>query len=56
MLKSCSFLRMRNVSEKYVRENQNMPFMFGNFFSRICAISEIMWQNVAELDRQQVTV
>jgi hypothetical protein len=47
---------MRNVSEKYGRENQNMGFMFSNFFSRSCAVCEIMWQNVAELDRQQVTV
>jgi len=30
---SCSFLlRMRNVSDKSCRENQNTHFMFSNFF------------------------
>jgi len=29
------FLRMRNVSNKLCRENQNTHFMFNNFFLKI---------------------
>jgi hypothetical protein len=37
-------LRMRNVSDKSCRENQNTHFMFHNFFENH-AIYEIMWKN-----------
>jgi hypothetical protein len=35
-------LRMRNVSHKSCRENQNTHFMFNIFFSEKCVIYEIM--------------
>ena len=34
-------LRIRNVSNKPFRENQNTHFMFNNFFSENCAVYEI---------------
>jgi hypothetical protein len=37
-------LRMRNVSDKSCRENQNTHFMFGNIFLFNLAIYEIMWK------------
>jgi hypothetical protein len=50
-------LRMINVSDRSCRENQNTHFMFSNFFffffnSRY----EIIWENIVELDRLQMTV
>jgi hypothetical protein len=36
-------LRMRNVSDKNCRENQNARFMFNNFILKNCAVYEIMW-------------
>jgi hypothetical protein len=47
-------LRMRNVSDKHI-ENQNTRFMFNNFLPKIVPF-EIMWKNVVELDRAQMTV
>jgi hypothetical protein len=39
-------LRMRNVFDKYCRENQNTYFVFNNFvfFFEIRAVYEIMWK------------
>ena len=48
-------LRMRNVSGKSCRENKNTHFMLNNFFLN-CAIYGIMWKNIVELGRPQVTV
>ena len=48
---SRSFLpRMRNVSDKRCRENQNTHFMFNKFFKN-CVVYEILWKNIAELGR-----
>ena len=33
---SCSVLRMRNISDKSCRENQNTHFMFDTFFFKSC--------------------
>ena len=41
-------LRMRNVSDKSCRENQNTHFMFNNFFLKNHAVFEIMWKSVVE--------
>jgi hypothetical protein len=41
-------------NEKYSRQNQNAPFMFNNFFNR--AVYEIMWKNIAEPERPQMTI
>ena len=38
--------RMRNVSDKSCRENQNTHFMFSNFFSQNCTVYEILWKNM----------
>jgi len=35
-------LRMRNVSDKSCRENQNTHFVFRNFFWKTCSL----WENV----------
>ena len=54
---SCSFLRIRNVSDKRCRGNQNSHFVFSNFFSfENRAIYEIMWKNIVERSRPQVTM
>jgi hypothetical protein len=45
-------LRMRNVSDKICRENQNTHFMFRTF-SRKLGLYEIMWKNT-EPDRPQI--
>ena len=37
-----ALLRMRTVSDKSCRENQNTYFMFDNFFSENRAVCEIM--------------
>jgi len=47
---------MKNVSDKIFRDNQNMHFMFNNFFSKTCAIFEIMWKNMVESDKPQMTI
>jgi hypothetical protein len=53
---SVSFhLRMRNVSDTSCRENQNTHFMFSNFFFWNPANYEIMWKNIVEPDRPQMT-
>ena len=48
---SCSFLlRMRYVSDKSCRENQNTHFVFSNlfFFSENPTVYEINWKNIVE--------
>ena len=49
-------LRMRNVSEKSCRENQNTHFMYYAFFFRKSCFYEIMWKNIIELDKPQMTI
>jgi len=50
-------LRMRNVSDKICRENQNTHFIFGNFFfSRKLYLYEIMCKNILEPCRLQITM
>jgi hypothetical protein len=45
---------MKNVSEKSCRETQN-TFMF-NFFFENRAVYEIMWKNIVERGRAQMTI
>ena len=53
---SCSFLlRMRNVSDKSCRGNQKIHFVFSNFFKNR-TIFEIMWKNMLEQGRPQMTI
>jgi hypothetical protein len=51
-------LRMRNVSDKSCRENQNIHFVFSNFFFFFenCAAYEIMWKSMVHQDRPQMTI
>ena len=41
-------LRMRNVSDKSCRENQNTCFVSGNFFLGNRAVCEIMWGKILQ--------
>ena len=47
---------MRNVSDKSCRENQNTHFMFIFFFSKILPVYEMMWRNMVQSDRLQMTI
>jgi len=50
-------LRMRNVSAKSCRENQNIHFVYSNFFFfENCAVCGIMWENIVQTDRLQMTI
>ena len=50
-------LRMRSVTDKCCRENQNTHFMFKNFFFyKNFAIYEIMWKNMVEPGMLQMTI
>jgi len=56
MIISCwIILRIRNVSDKSFRQNQNTRFMFNNFFRK----SSYLWdnvENIVELEKPQITV
>jgi hypothetical protein len=43
-----SSFKIKNVSKKSGRENQNTHFMFNNFFSENCAVYEIISKNILE--------
>ena len=45
---------MRNVLDTSCRENQNIYFMFNDFFSEDCAVYEIMSKNAVEPERQEI--
>jgi hypothetical protein len=47
---------MRNVSDKSCLENQNRNFTLNDSPAKFCAIYEIMWNNVVELDRPQIYI
>jgi hypothetical protein len=50
-------LRMRDVSDKSCRENQNTHLMLNNFFFfESHAVYEILWKNIVELDRPQIII
>ena len=49
-------IRMRNVSDKMCREIQNTYLCSITFFSENRAFYEILWKNMAESDRQQMTI
>jgi len=48
-------LKVRNVSDKTCRENQNIQFMF-IFFPENRSVYEIIWENIVEQDRPQMTI
>jgi hypothetical protein len=49
-------LRMRKVGDKNCRENQNTHFICNKMFSENLAVYEIMWKNMVEPDRPQMTI
>ena len=54
--KNCSiFLRMRKVTDKSCRQNQNINFMFETFFRKSYRF-DIMCKNIVELDRPQMKI
>jgi hypothetical protein len=57
MIISCSvLLGMRNVSDQICTDNQNTHFVFGNFSPEKPAVYEIMWQNIVQPGRPQMTI
>ena len=56
---TCPFIlpRIRNISDKSCRENQNSHSTFSNiFFPESRAFCEIMWKNVVQPDRPRITI
>jgi hypothetical protein len=55
---SLSFLLgVRNASDKSFRDNENTHFMHSTFFFFFnCTIYEIMWKNIVESGRPEVTI
>ena len=49
-------LRMRNVSDEICRQNQNSHFIFNSIYSESHAVHEIIWKNIVEPDRPQMTI
>jgi hypothetical protein len=49
-------LRMRNVSDKSCRENQNTHFVFSNCFPENRTVYEMMWKNIVERGRPQMAI
>ena len=49
-------LRMRNISDKSCRENQNKHFVFSNLFFENSAVYEIVWKNGVEWSRPQMKI
>jgi len=49
-------LRLMNISDTICRENQNIHFMFSNFFFSKIAIYGIMRKNIIERFRPQMTI
>jgi hypothetical protein len=47
---------MRNVSDNICRENQNTHFVLSKFFFENRRVCEIMWKNIVERGRPQMTV
>jgi len=49
-------LRMRNVSDKTCRGNQNTHFIFSNVLSQFVPFFGIMWKNIVKPGRPQITI
>jgi len=49
-------LRMKNVSDKICRENENTHFVFNNSPPQKSAIYETTWKNMVQPDRPQMTI
>jgi hypothetical protein len=44
------------LSDESCRQNQNTYFMFNNFFPENPAVYELMWKNMVQPDRPQMTI
>jgi len=53
---SLNFSRMRNISDKICRNNQNALFIFNNFFFENLTVYEIMWKNIVHPERPHIKV
>jgi len=53
---SLNLLRMRNVSDKICRENQNTHFTLHKLFTENRTVYEIMWKIMVQPDRPQMTI
>ena len=50
-------LRMKNISDKSCTENEDIHFMFDNFFfSKNYALNDTTWKNMAEPDRPNMAI
>ena len=49
-------LRMRNVSDKSGKENQNTYFIVQKYSVENCIFYEIMWENIVQPDTPQMTI
>jgi hypothetical protein len=47
---------MGNMSGKRCRENQNTRFILSKFFPENRTVYEVMWKNVVQPDRPQMTI
>jgi hypothetical protein len=47
---------MRNVTDKSCRDNQKTHFGFNKIFPKIMLFYEIMWKNMVQPDRLQMTI
>jgi hypothetical protein len=56
MISPSILLKMRNVSDKRRRENQNTHFMLNDFYSEYHAVYDAMWGNIVELEGPQMTI
>jgi hypothetical protein len=52
---SLNSFRMKNISDKTGRENQNTHFVFNNFFPENFVFYEIMWKITVQWGRPQIT-
>ena len=50
------FLKMRNVSGKRCREDNDTHFKFSNFLPQNRAVYDLVWKNTVQPDRPQMTV
>jgi hypothetical protein len=49
-------LRMRNVGDRIVEKRKKTHFVFNYFFFVNRVVNEIMWKNIVEPNRRQLTI
>jgi len=48
--------KMKTISDGIFRENQNTHFRFNNYFPENSAVCEVMWRNIVQSDKPQITI